>query len=358
MDFKDEIKTLGERVVSLKDSVNTEEATKTAFILPFIQKLGYDVFNPLEVTAELIADLGIKKGEKVDYAILVNGKPIMIIECKHLKEKLDVHATQLHRYFHVTEVRFGVLTNGIIYRFYTDLEAPNKMDDNPFLEIDISNFNESQINELKKFHKSYFSVEEILASASDLKYTSQLKKIIATELNTPTDELIKFFTKQIYTGIVNAKVIEKFGSIVRKSFQQVISETVNARLNNAVISENENFQIAEIPKLSPTETKNDEVSKIITTEEEMECFYIVKGILRSKIEPNRIFYKDTQSYFGILLDNNVRKPVCRLHLNSAKKYLSLFEGADKAERKIEISRIDDIFQYADIILECATNYAK
>jgi predicted type IV restriction endonuclease len=358
MDFKDEIKTLGERVISLKEQVNTEEATKTAFILPFIQKLGYDVFNPLEVTAELTADLGIKKGEKVDYAILANGKPIMIIECKHLKEKLDVHSTQLHRYFHVTEARFGVLTNGLIYRFYTDLEAPNKMDDNPFLEIDLSNFNESQINELKKFHKSYFSLEEILSSASDLKYTNQLKKILKVELNNPTDEFIKFFTKQIYSGVVNSKIIEKFSSIVRKTFQQVISETVNTRLNNAVISENENFQIAEIPKLDPEQSKEDEASKIITTEEELESFYIIKAILRSKIESNRIFYRDTQSYFGIIIDNNNRKVICRLHLNTAKKYLSVFEGTERVERKVEINSIDEIYQYADIILATAVSYAK
>ncbi|KOY86357.1 restriction endonuclease [bacterium 336/3] len=356
MDFKDEIKALGDRILSLKEQVSTEEATKTAFILPFLQKLGYDVFNPLEITAELVADIGIKKGEKVDYAILKDGKPSVIIECKSWKEKLDVHTTQLHRYFHVTEARFGVLTNGIIYKFYTDLEAPNKMDENPFLEIDITSFTELQVNELKKFHKSYFNLEEILTSASDLKYTNQLKNLLKKEMVESSADFVKFFTKQIYSGVVTQKVIDQFTSIVKKTFQQIISETVNLRLNQAVIKETETLQIAEIPKLDVQQNGDDEASKIITTEEELESFYIIKAILRVKIDSNRIFYRDTQSYFGILLDNNNRKPICRLHLNGSKKYLSLFDGEGRSERKIEIRTIDDVYQYAEILITTALSY--
>jgi len=133
MDFKDQIKQLGERVIRLKDQIQTEEATKNAFIMPFIQALGYDVFNPLEVVPEFTADIGIKKGEKVDYAIMKEGQPIILIECKWWGDNLDVHNSQLFRYFHTTKSKFGLLTNGIQFRFYTDLMETNKMDEKPFL---------------------------------------------------------------------------------------------------------------------------------------------------------------------------------------------------------------------------------
>jgi hypothetical protein len=174
MDFIDVIKALGEKVNRLKDSILTEEATKNAFVMPFIAALGYDVFNPFEVIPEFVADLGIKKGEKVDYCIQKDNQPIIIVECKHWKEGLDVHNSQLHRYFHVTTTRFGILTNGIIYRFYTDLVEPNKMDDKPFWEINISDMSEANVMELKKFHKTGFDVSQILSTASELKYTREM----------------------------------------------------------------------------------------------------------------------------------------------------------------------------------------
>ena len=118
MDFKDYIKELSNRVAKLKDQIATEEATKNAFIMPFIQMLGYDVFNPLEVVPELDCDLIKKKGEKIDYAIMKEDDPIMLFECKHWKQDLDLHSTQLQKYFVASKAKFGVLTNGIIYRFY------------------------------------------------------------------------------------------------------------------------------------------------------------------------------------------------------------------------------------------------
>ena len=114
MDFKDDIKQLSERVPKLKDLAKTEEATKNAFIMPFIKTLGYDVFNPMEVVPEFIADIGIKKGEKIDYAIFKDGKPTILIECKHWEQNLNIHDVQLLRYFHVVpDAKFTIMTNGI-----------------------------------------------------------------------------------------------------------------------------------------------------------------------------------------------------------------------------------------------------
>ena len=149
MDFKDQLKHLGDRVTKLKDQILTEEATKNAFIMPFINLIGYDIFDPIEVVPEYVADIGIKKGEKVDYAIIKAGKPIILIECKHWSADLNPHNSQLFRYFHTTEAKFGILTNGICFKFYTDLVVPNKMDEKPFFEFNIDQMKDNQVEKLK-----------------------------------------------------------------------------------------------------------------------------------------------------------------------------------------------------------------
>ena len=136
--FKDDLKNLGKRVTNLKDNIATEEATKTSLIMPFFASLGYDIFNPTEFVPEFTADVGIKKGEKVDYAVVLDGKPMILVEAKSINEVLTKHDSQLFRYFGTTESKFGILTNGKEYKFFTDLDEPNKMDLTPFLSIDIT----------------------------------------------------------------------------------------------------------------------------------------------------------------------------------------------------------------------------
>lgn len=348
MEFQNKIKILAERVNNLKENIQTEEATKNAFIMPFIQILGYDVFNPLEVIPEFTADIGIKKGEKVDYAILQDKNPIILIECKHWKENLDVHNSQLHRYFHTTKARFGLLTNGIKYRFYTDLEEKNVMDQEPFLEIDIENLKESAVIELTKFQKVSFDVDKIIDSASGLKYSTAIKEILMMELAEPSEEFVKFFTKQIYSGkVITKKVLEQFTEIVKKANNQAFKDIVNDRLKSALHKEE---QISE-----QEEDDNEIENKIITTEEETEAYYIIRSIIRIKIDANRIIARDTQSYFGVLLDDNNRKPLCRLHFNGSKKYIGLFDQ-NKKEERILINNIDDIYQYSDRLIATTLIY--
>lgn len=338
MDFKDQLKQINERVLKLKDQIQTEEATKNAFIMPFLQALGYDVFNPLEVVPEYITDIGTKKGEKIDYAIFKDGKPTILIECKHWAQNLDLHDGQLLRYFHVSKAKFGILTNGIIYRFYSDLVEANKMDEKPFLEFNITEFKDNQVEEVKKFHKSYFDSESIVNTASELKYTIELKALLQQELNTPSPEFVKYFAKQVYPSVITAKVLDQFTNLVKKSVQQYISDLITERLSSALTKEKE----AEKENAEPVV----EVEKVITTDEELEAFMIVKTILRQKIPVSRISYRDAQTYFVILLDDNNRKSVCRLYMNSSKKYIGLFD-ADKKEVKQPITSLDDIFKYAD-----------
>ena len=126
--MKDAVQSIAERIKKNQQFIQTEEATKTAFIMPFLQLLGYDVFNPTEVVPEFTADVGIKEGEKVDYAIVLNGQPEILIECKMCGHELNAaNENQLLRYFHASKAKFGILTNGVVYKFYTDLAEPNKM---------------------------------------------------------------------------------------------------------------------------------------------------------------------------------------------------------------------------------------
>ncbi len=354
MDFKDEIKQFGDRVEKLKAQITTEEATKNAFIMPFIKALGYDVFNPLEVVPEYVADIGIKKGEKVDYAILRDGQPTILVECKHWGENLDVHNSQLFRYFHTTKAKFGLLSNGIIYRFYTDLVEKNKMDEKPFLEFNVTDIKDNQIDELKKFHKSYFDVNNIVNTASELKYMNELKTFINVEFQNPTDSFVRHFAKQIYSGVLTAKLMEQFTDLTKKSIQQYINDLITERLKSALKKENadEEKTRAEAAVLA-ADLENE--SKVVTTGEESEGFMIVKTILRQKISSSRIAFRDAQSYFAILLDDNNRKTICRLYLNSSKKYFA-FIDEQKKEVKNEITTIDDIFNFADLLHKIVASY--
>jgi hypothetical protein len=352
MDFKDSIKQIAERVEKLKDNLQTEEATKNALIMPFIQVLGYDVFNPLEVTPEFTCDIGTKKGEKIDYAIFKDNSPVILIECKHWKQDLTLHDNQLLRYFHVSKAKFGILTNGIIYRFYTDLAEANKMDEKPFLDVNMLDLKETQIEELKKFHKSYFDIETILSSASELKYTGELKAIISKEFTNPSPDFVKYFGKQIYDGVFTAKVLEQFTSLIKRSITSYINDMISDRLKAAIKEDN----VPQEEQQTTTQFVEQKESSIETTNEEIEAFYVVKSILRNIIQADRITYRDAQSYFAVFVDDNKRKTVCRLYLNSQTNKRITFLDENKKECHNKIASVDEIYNYSEQLINMVNKF--
>ena len=191
MEFEEKLKEFSTRLNNLKDSISTEEATKTSMIMPFFQLLGYDIFNPNEFIPEFTADVGIKKGEKVDYAIVLNNEVTILIEAKNVGTSLQKHDSQLFRYFGTTTAKLAILTNGLIYKFYTDIDQTNKMDSTPFLEIDLSNLKDSDIAEVSKFTKENFDISTILSTASNLKYVNSIEKVLLEEFSNPSDDFIK-----------------------------------------------------------------------------------------------------------------------------------------------------------------------
>lgn len=359
MDFIDRLKQFSKRVEGLKDNIQTEEATKTSLIMPFFSLLGYDVFNPDEFIPEFTADVGIKKGEKVDYAILQDGKPVILIEAKWIGEKLEKHDSQLFRYFATCNAKFAILTNGQYYRFYTDLEEPNKMDETPFLDINLLDLKETQVAELKKFCKENFNEAEIFDAASELKYTYEFRKKFSDELQNPSDESVRFFLSSIYDGIKTANVIDHFRPILKKALNGYISELMNDRIQSALSNDN---QETAAPNPSPElEVQQAEevpsASKIATTEEEKEAYFIVKNLLKDIVFPEDITYKDTASYFNILYQNNTWRWICRLKLSENRKSL-IIPDENKKEQVFQLESLYDIEKYKEQLAEVLKRYMK
>jgi len=345
MDFIDLLRALATKMSKQIGHIKTEEATKTAFVMPFIQALGYDVFDPTEVVPEFIADVGSKKGEKIDYAIMADGQPMMLIECKCCDADLnDAHASQLRRYFHVTAARIGVLTNGTSYMFFSDLEEKNIMDKRPFMEINLLDINEELIPELKKLTKTSFELDQMLSTASNLKYTREIKAYLENQLVNPSPEFARPIIAEVYAGLKTQQVVEQFGPIIKQAFISLINDHINARLKTALVGK---------PADQPLAEQEQAESKIVTTQEEMEGFYIVRAILRLTVDVGRVFHRDAQTYFSILLDDSNRKTICRLHFNAiSQKYIG-FIGEDKKEKRYPIDGLDGIYELADQIREAA-----
>ncbi|MDY6834571.1 MAG: type I restriction endonuclease [Chloroflexota bacterium] len=356
MDLIEQMQSLSVKIQKQQAYIQTEEATKNAFVLPFIAILGYDVFDPSEVVPEFTADIGIKKGEKVDYAIVIDKKPIMLIECKKCGTPLESQQeSQLQRYFSSTDARIAVLTDGIVYRFYTDLEVQNRMDSKPFMEMNMLDLQEQLVSELKRLTKPNFDLNQIITNAGELKYTNEIKRILAEQLVVPSDDLVRFFASQVYTGKLTQTVREQFEGITKRALTQFTNDLINDRLKAALTDSNTSS--TNLLSDDQDNDNNDNNNKIVTTVEELEGYYIVKAILCDLIEPGRISMRDTQSYFGILLDDNNRKPICRLHFNRSQKYIGLFDSR-KREERVAIEDLNDIYKYMERLRSVVNTYEK
>ncbi len=359
MDFKDQVLQLAERINRVKETVSTEEGTKNAMVMPMLQILGYDVFNPAEVVPEYTCDVGTKKGERIDYAICKDGSPLFLIECKPWVSSLDKHGNQLFRYFTTSKARYGVLTNGIEYRFYTDLEKPNIMDDDPFFIYRVDQPSIPAAEELKRFHKSYFDQDTVSLWAGQLKSSSSIKSVLLREFSEPSENFVRCIIKQFYDKTVSAKMVEMYSPLIKKVISQIISDTINSRLSR--VAQEEDNPEADQPATAQLNASVEslenqaEEERIVTTQEELEAFYIVRSILRPYTKPSRVVARDTQSYFGVLLDDNNRKPICRLHLNRTKKYIGIFDE-NKKETRYEINSIDDIYKFETELINTVKSY--
>lgn len=365
MTFEEAIADIASKLQAQRDSIQTEEATKNAFIMPFISRvLGYDVFNPLEVVPEFTADHGTRRGEKVDYAIMKDAEVQILIECKHIGDELHIkHASQLFRYFSVTNARIGVLTNGQVYNFYTDLDAQNIMDERPFLVLDLLDIDESILPELQKLTKETFNLDSVISSAEELKYVGALKREIANEFREPTTEFVRLLMGRVSERRATADNLRQFTALTEKATKQYLKEQVNVRLKSAL---GEVEPVAAVAHAEPVDTAVDEASAddaprspdVSTTEEELAGYQIVKAIACSEVRPQRITHRDSKSYFAVLLDDNNRRTIARLWFNGkTKKHIGLFDE-NKVEHRYLLEDVDDIYQHAEKIRETVRRYTS
>jgi len=363
MNIKEGLRDLSTKLRAQRDSIQTEEATKNAFVMPFISRvLGYDVFNPLEVVPEFTADHGTKKGEKVDYAIMHEGEVQILIECKHIGDPLNVnHASQLFRYFSVTNARIGILTNGQTYNFYTDLDLPNIMDQRPFLVLDLLEVDENLLPELSKLTKETFNLDSVLSSAEELKYVGALKREIANDFKDPAKEYVRLLMSRVTDRRATADNLTLFHELVGKATKQFLKEKVNERLKTALgdadvadLAASGNVSAVEVHASAQEAVEaiaGAEDPGVVTTEEELAGYQIVKAIACSEVKPQRVTHRDSKSYFGIMLDDNNRRTIARLHFNAkSQRYIGLLDE-DKRETRHALDDLDDIYKFADQIRE-------
>ena len=340
MDLATRLLELQKRVEQHREVLLTEEAAKTALVMPFIQALGYDVFNPSEVVPEFTADVGTKKGEKVDYAIIEGGKINILIECKPASVQLDIkHASQLFRYFSVTDARLAVLTNGVIYDFYSDVDKPNKMDERPFFSFNLENIKAYDSKTLESFGKSAFDIAKIVQEAGNLKIQNSLRKELEKEFAEPSDPFVRMMASRVHEGNITQAIKEQFSKLITVALATYVRDLVNDRLSSALNAAGPAEDLVEIQG-APVEE-----GQIVTTQEEISGFHIVQAIASRVIDPKRVVMRDQQSYCGILLDNNNRKTIARNGVT--KKYFGTFNG--KEEVRHLVSDLTQIYQLQDLI---------
>ena len=352
MEIADKVQEIAAKVRAQKANIATEEGTKNAFVMPFISSvLGYDVFNPSEVIPEFIADVGIKKGEKIDYALVCNGEVQILIEVKKVSEPLNVqYASQLFRYFSATKARVAILTNGEKYEFYTDLDAPNVMDTKPFLVLDLKTIDETLLPEVAKLTKETFDLDSVMNAAGELKYVGQMKRLLAAEFKEPSSDFLRLFATQIYPGrAFTQKMREELTPLVVKATTQFLNEQARERLKTALDEDGKAAKddVKEVVPTSPLDfvIEEDVQGDIVSTDEELEGYRIVQAIVCSEVFVNRVIGRDSKTYFAILLDNNNRKPIARLWFNRKQKYLGVFDE-NKVETRMPIEASEDIYRHA------------
>ena len=364
MSFENELKQYCKEINSKLEHIDSEETTKIALIMPFLRILGYDTTNPAEVKAEYTADVGTKQGEKVDIAIMENNKPVIFIECKPVNNPLTKdHISQLYRYFSITDIQIGILTNGIEYKFFTTGDDNNRMAEKPYLDIDLLNLTKNDIKELEKFIKKNFNINEIVTRADELKYRNLIKKELINELEDPSEEFVKVIGKQVYEGILTPSIKERFGIIIKSVTAEIINEKVEKRLADAVATTDIIEEKEREPSDETVEIESDD--DIITNEEELEGYYIIKSIASEVTDSDRITIRDRKSYCNILLDDHQFFTIVRFYFNNANNLrIELFDNVEvghngmKIGDKIDIGSVSEIYLYKERILDIIKNHIE
>jgi hypothetical protein len=346
--FKKNLEELALQIKEKKSQISNEQETKQFLIIPFIRALGYNPDIPGEVKFEFPADLEPKKGEKIDIALLKDNRPVIFIEAKPANTILDNFDAQLRKYYHnYHETRFGVITNGEEYRFFSDTQKDNVMDKVPFLVVNFSKLKESDLKNLLKFKKENYHEKNLCNIALDLHYLPAITEAFKELFKKPSDDFIAaLFRFALPEKKITPTIQSKLPDIVREAIRNAIMEMtlkgVEGFQSTTIIPQQENFE-----KLGDQPTL-----------EENEGYYIVKAILHGVADPSRVAIRGFKYNCGILLDNSQNRPICRICFREKEKYVIVYDNLEKKENKFKIENINDLFKFGDHFKKTVMFYDK
>jgi hypothetical protein len=249
---------------------------------------------------------------------------------------------QLSRYFQATKARIGILTNGRLFQFFSDLDDKNLMDQKPFAEIDLFDLKAAPIDQIKQMSKSMFDIDSLLSSAERLKYLRGVKEEIKVELSDPSDWFVKEMAVRVHSAQrITGQLQEKFKPIVIDAIKSYINDRINERLNTAMEAE----KLIDDTPVADAETSEETENTF--TEEEREGLYIIRAICASDVNPSRLSERDTKSYCSVIVDNNSRKYFVRMYFNGSSKKIEVFDNIDPSV--IAIESLSDIYTYSERI---------
>jgi hypothetical protein len=373
MAFEDDFARHIDQIKARLPHIHGEEASKQSLVIPLFHVLGYDVWNPLEVQPEYGADFNksqMKRGQlsKVDYALKIDGNPVIFIECKAADLTLDTHDGQLAFYFNATpSVRVGILTNGVRIKVFTDLQQPNVMDEKPWMDFDIRSAKQAEIDALKKFRKTEFTADQIVGLAEEMVYYNVLVPFMASQLRDPGEKLVRLVAEEIPSlKRIDKKVVDRLTPILKKAIQSAILDHVARSFSTPAQPEPAPAAVAPVPVDATAAAAGAEGSRegIVTTPEELEAHSLVAKIVKEKFPDAVVLYRDAKSYFTIM-QNNLRKWFIRLAIEKAPFWISfrhikpemaqtLCPGIEVTgglgDAKVAIKGVADILRLKPIIL--------
>lgn len=401
MAFEDDFARHVDQVKQRLPHVRGEESTKHSLVVPLLALLGYDVWDPREVLPEYGADFTKQKRagqvEKVDYAIQINGAPVIFVECKAVGGELDNHDGQLSRYYNTTpSVRVGIITNGVRIKVFTDLKSPNIMDDKPWMDFDLRTAKTAEIDALKRFRKADFAPDQIVSLAEEMLYYSVLLGWVSSQIREPSEPLVRLVAESIPSITrIDKKVVDRLTPILRKAIQAAILDNVARSLSAPAPAVEEpaapqltaaaggarapspaaaaGVAAAGAPAPSstatpaPAATNDGARDGIVTTPEELESHAIIARLVWEKYPEAAVTYRDAKSYFTVTQRDNWRKWFIRVGIERAPFWIAfrhvkveaarallpgvdIIDGGGHGESKVMIRAVGDISRLGPLIL--------
>ncbi|BCI65996.1 type I restriction endonuclease [Acetobacter aceti] len=328
-DFRQKFKTFSERMIGISTRCTNEEATKLFLVLPLINFLGYDTMNPDEVCPEHNADFSEKYKNRVDFAILKEGEPVIAIECKSLGAELKDDRGQLRSYFNAAPtVKMGVITDGMAYEFYADSDEPNMMDSNAFLSFDLHDIAKGKIEDsvvdgLKSLQKSNFDPENIGAEAKRKLIFQNLVQQIEELAKEPSDAFVRLLLQGIGLSNIRSKAMADYIILTKSAFGEFINLRILQRLDLPAKDKEADKPLvaADVPK---SDTDDNKEPEIIPSETEMEVFEYTKKRLA--------FLSDTDELFSA---------IDSIEFKDYKGKFVVFYGKERAGRLFDLYESKD-----------------